>query len=107
MGQRSRTHVGPHARETPMTPMDGNPPPARLARRSFLGALALAPAALACATPGAARPAAGSGPVPPMAEPAGSGEDRALAAVRAVPLTGDSEPAIVFRAAAARPGTRR
>lgn len=69
-------------------------------RRRFLGALALAPAALAgCggargASTGAAR-AARDAP----AAPTGA----AAEAVRAFPLE-EGEPAVIFRAAAARPG---
>jgi hypothetical protein len=76
-------------------------------RRGFLGALALAPAALAgCASSAAAAaaprgrvaatPAARGGP------PGEGGPD--VAAVRAFPLRPEAEPVLVFRAAAARPG---
>jgi len=81
------------------------PPRARLPRRGFLGALALAPAALAAckaasaagATGGAAAPR--EGPVSRAPAP-----DAAVRAVRELPLGPDAEPAFVFRAGAARPG---
>jgi hypothetical protein len=76
-----------------------------IARRGFLGALALAPAALAgCASSGAAAPR-GRVAAPPGAPAARKeGGDPAVAAVRAFPLRPDAEPVLVFRAAAARPG---
>jgi hypothetical protein len=90
-----------------MIPKDGNGPPARFARRGFLGALAAAPAALACATSGAK-------PRPPPVAARGRSEDShaareklALDAVRSLALARDAAPAIVFRAAAARPGGTR
>jgi hypothetical protein len=74
-------------------------------RRGFLGALALAPAALAGCAAGSAS-AGGersatppSPPTPPSGEPAGD----VLAAVREFPLGASVEPALVFRAGAARP----
>jgi hypothetical protein len=75
-------------------------------RRAFLGALALAPAALAGCATGAGRAAAGGEPTvlpapAPPGEPAGRGG--ALAEVRQFPLDAGVEPALVFRAAAARP----
>lgn len=75
-----------------------------LPRRGFLGALALAPAALAgCASSAAAAPR-GRLAAPPRS-PAAQGESNpAVAAVRAFPLRPDAEPVLVFRAAAARPG---
>lgn len=79
-------------------------------RRDFLRTLALAPAAVAvgCATStGAAgsrdsreeAPSASSG----SAAGAGSDEDKSLRALRAHALPMDAEPALVFRAAPARP----
>jgi hypothetical protein len=77
-----------------------------IARRLFLGALALAPAALAgCAGGKGARgrgEAAGAGLPPAAAGP----PDPVLAPVRNFPLSADAAPAFVFRAAAARPGER-
>jgi hypothetical protein len=76
-------------------------------RRGFLGALALAPAALAGCAGGSA--AAGAG-APPHAAAAGAPDApadtrvAALAAVRGFALAPGAEPAFVFRAAAARPG---
>ena len=73
-------------------------------RRAFLGALALAPAALAgCAT--AAKRAEAQDGEPPLSPSAPSAEAAggALAAVRDYPLGAGVEPAHVFRAAAARP----
>lgn len=76
-------------------------------RRRFLGSLALAPAALAgCAgaassrSPGALARGSGQAAAVP---PGGAG---AADALRAYPLARDAEPALVFRAAAARPGER-
>jgi hypothetical protein len=78
-------------------------PRARLPRRGFLGALALAPAALgACRTASAAAGASG-GPAAPGSAPAPA-PDAAVRAVREAPLAADAEPAFVFRAGAARPG---
>ena len=71
-------------------------------RRAFLGALALAPAALAgCATGAgsAGGERSGSPSTPPSGEPASG----ALAAVREFPLGAAVEPAHVFRASAGRP----
>lgn len=86
-------------------------PGARLARRRFLGALALAPAALAgCTAAGSAgpkaAPAAGApGAAPSSAAPArAAAPDATIGAVREHPLPPDAEPAFVFRAGAARPG---
>jgi len=75
-------------------------------RRDFLGTLALAPAALAaCAAPGAR--AGGGGTPGPARSPEAPGDDSAaLAAVRVFPLGPDAEPALVFHAAAVRPGGR-
>jgi hypothetical protein len=78
-------------------------------RRGFLGALALAPAALAGCAGGSssagARPAA-SGGARAGDVPAGAVDGTraaAVAAVRSFPLAADVEPAFVFRATAARP----
>ncbi len=76
-------------------------------RRGFLGALALAPAALAgCAT--ASGGAKGRSATSAQAGLAGRGdaprEPGALGPVRSFPLPRDAEPAAVFRAVAARPG---
>jgi hypothetical protein len=76
-------------------------------RRAFLGALALAPAALAGCATGAARAGSTGGEpsalpaVQPTPAPGSAGG--ALAAVREFPLDAGVEPALVFRAAAARP----
>jgi hypothetical protein len=77
-----------------------------LPRRGFLGALALAPAALAGCAAGS-----GSARGAPAAAAGGGGRgerdgrvEAALAAVRSHPLSAEAEPALVFRAAAARPG---
>ncbi|BDG04100.1 hypothetical protein [Anaeromyxobacter oryzae] len=75
-------------------------------RRSFLRALALAPAATAaaCATGRGGSASAGAPRKEAAAAPgseAGAAQE-ALAAVRAVPLALDVEPAFVFRALAAR-----
>ncbi len=90
-----------------MTPMDGKDPHPRLARRCFLGALAVAPAAIACAT-------SGPSPRPPAIATRRGSEDAAAAreklaldAVRSYALERDAVPAIVFRAAPARPGGTR
>lgn len=91
-------------------PVDPSRPGARLARRRFLGALALAPAALAgCASAAASGPpapagssAAGAAAAGPP--PRGPAPDAAIGAVREQPLSPDAEPAFVFRAGAARPG---
>jgi hypothetical protein len=83
-------------------------PPTGTPRRTVLRALALAPVAAAagCAT-AAAKPAAQGGATVKEAAPAPGSEAaaaaEALAAVRAVPLALDVEPAFVFRALAARP----
>jgi nitrous oxide reductase len=74
-------------------------------RRGFLGALALAPAAVAaCATGGAAatpeRPPARDAPQPAPARRAPGGLD----AVRDLPLPPSAEPSFTFRAVAFRPG---
>jgi hypothetical protein len=85
-----------------------------LPRRRLLQALALAPAAAAagCAGGSAGRATAavapGAAPVPavsaPGAEPAAA---PAVAAIRAFAVPADGDPAFVFRAAAARPGSTR
>jgi len=78
-------------------------------RRRFLGALALAPAAVAgCAASRAERPAADADgmPLPPTRSDADATR-RSLAAIRAFPVPADADPAFVFRAAAARPGDPR
>ncbi len=74
-------------------------------RRDFLRTLALAPVAVAagCATSAGAgprqeAPSAGSGSAAATAE-----EEKSLHALRAHPLPVDAEPALVFRAAPARP----
>ncbi len=90
-----------------MTPVHGKGPRARLARRAFLGALAVVPAALACATSGSssrtpAAPAKAASEGTPV-----SREKLALDAVRSFALTPEAGPAIVFRAAPARPGGPR
>ncbi len=79
---------------------------AAVPRRGVLKALALAPATIAaCAGARAERPAAGEKPRSvAAADGGGSGApDAALAAIRAVRVPPDAEPAFVFRAAA-RPG---
>lgn len=70
-------------------------------RRAFLGALALAPAALAGCATGAAG-AGGERSEPPSTQPS-EPSGGALAAVREFPLGAGVEPAHVFRAAAAKP----
>ncbi len=75
-------------------------------RRGLLRALALAPAALAgCAAARVERPG------PAAAAPALAGTpaagDAAVAAVRAVRLPADAEPAFTFRAVLTRPGEPR
>jgi hypothetical protein len=89
-------------------PADDPSSGARLARRRFLGVLAAAPAALAgCASSAAEGPRAAGGSSEPERSGAGAGTaapDAATAAVRAVPLEAEAEPAFVFRAGAARPG---
>ena len=86
--------------------VDRSFPGARLARRRFLGALAVAPAALAgCSTASAA----GAPPTTAPPRDGGSGArapapDAAIRAVREQPLGADAEPAFVFRAGAVRPG---
>jgi hypothetical protein len=84
--------------------------PMTIARRGFLGALALAPAALAgCSTGSAARK-----PAPPARAADGGGRDegraptesRGVVLVRALTLPPDAEPAFTFRASAARAGGR-
>jgi hypothetical protein len=84
-------------------------PGARLARRRFLGALALAPAALAgCAAAGPAGSTAAAGApgtVPSAgAPPRAAAPDALIDAVREHPLAADDAPAFVFRAGAARAG---
>lgn len=84
----------------PARPVEATP------RRDFLRTLALAPAAVAagCATstgagPRQEAPSAGSG----SAAAATAEEEKSLHALRAHPLSVDAEPALVFRAAPARP----
>ncbi len=87
-------------------PADRSSPGARLARRRFLGALAVAPAALAgCATAAAAGAATGGPPAAPRggATPAPA-PDAATRTVRDQQLPPDAEPAFVFRAGSVRPG---
>jgi hypothetical protein len=78
-------------------------------RRGFLGALALAPAAIAGCVGGSAagRSAApgGAGTGDALA-PAAARSAAATAVVRSFPLAADVEPAFVFRATAARPGEK-
>lgn len=86
-------------------------PGARLARRQFLGALAVAPAALAgCAAAGASGPHApadqGGEPHAGSAPLGAAAADAAAHAVREQPLPVEAEPAFTFRAAAVRPGGR-
>lgn len=83
-------------------------PGAATPRREFLRTLVLAPAAAAvaagCATSsGAARQADAASPGSESGAADGVG-DEGLAAIRALPLAADAEPAFVFRAAPARPG---
>jgi hypothetical protein len=80
-------------------------------RRQFLRTLAVAPAAAlvasGCATSSGAagRSDAGASARPEAAgSAAAADQDKALVAIRAVPLVMDAEPAFVFRAAPARPG---
>jgi hypothetical protein len=75
-------------------------------RRGFLGALALAPAALAGCAGGSAVAGAGTPSRSAAGAPDALADTRvaALAAVRGFALAADVEPAFVFRAAAARPG---
>jgi hypothetical protein len=78
-------------------------------RRGFLGALALAPAAVAaCATGGAAataeRPPARSGPSAAAAAPEAPAPAGGLEAVRDLPLPRSAEPSFTFRAAVFRAG---
>jgi hypothetical protein len=81
------------------------PPPARLARRRFLGALAAAPAALAgCAGAGGAAAGSGAEPRAGGSAPGAPPPDAATRAVRGLALSPEAEPAFVFRAGAARPG---
>ncbi len=89
-----------------MTPVHGKGPRARLARRGFLGALAVAPAVLACATTAPSPKPAASPPTSGPGVPA-SRETPAFDAVRSFALADDAGPAIVFRAAPARPGGPR
>jgi hypothetical protein len=75
-------------------------------RRGFLGALALAPAAVAaCATGGTAAKAGGPppGPTPQAAAPARRASG-GLDAVRDLPLPRSAEPSFTFRAAVIRAG---
>lgn len=75
-----------------------------LARRGFLGALALVPAALAGCASGSRASRGGEGAPSLRRPPPDERRDARLAAVRSHPLAADAEPALVFRAAAARPG---
>jgi hypothetical protein len=72
-------------------------------RREFLGALVVAPAALAGCGGGAAAVRADGG-VNREAAPVIPPPDEAVAAVRSFPLGADAQPAFAFRAAAARAG---
>ena len=97
-------------------PRSAKPPPPR---RGVLRALAHAPAALAgCAGPRTEHPLAlapaprgtvekDEAGAPAPAAAAAPASSAALAAIRAVPLAADAEPAFVFRAAASRPGEPR
>jgi hypothetical protein len=79
-------------------------------RRGFLGALAVAPAAVAaCSTGAAAKKPAPTLPARSGAEAEGGvprAESRGVAKVRAFSLAADVEPAFTFRASAARAGER-
>jgi hypothetical protein len=82
------------------------PSPARASRRTFLRLAVLAPAAASCATSQprpSALPTAAGGAAP--ADRAGGAAGVGLAAIRAYPLPGGSEPACSFRALA--PGEDR
>ena len=76
-------------------------------RRDFLRTLALAPAAAALAAGGAAASGAGARQTAPStgagSPPAAAAEEKSLQALRAHPLPMDAEPALIFRAAPARP----
>jgi hypothetical protein len=90
---------------------EGTSPPRRaLARRGFLEVLALAPVAAALGGCAGARAAAAAAPPAPP-ERAGRvpwvDEAAALDAIRDAIVPEDAEPALVFRAAAARPGEPR
>ncbi len=87
-------------------PDDRSPPGgARLARRRFLGALAVAPAALAgCGTSGAARREGTDGGAGASQGSRAAAPDAVVRAVREARLPPDAEPAFVFRAGSARPG---
>lgn len=76
--------------------------PQGTARRDFLRILALAPAAVAAGCATARSGTAGADAAAPAAKPAPA-PDETTAAIRAVPLAADAEPAFVFRAAPARP----
>lgn len=76
-------------------------------RRGILRALALLPAALAGCAAAKAERAPGPGLEPSAAPPARALPPGAVAAVRGFQLSGEGEPALVFRAAAARPGDPR
>lgn len=82
-----------------------------LPRRGFLGIALLGPAALAACSRGhaAAAPRAGASEATasPLRRASAERADAAVAAVRAFPLPASAEPAVVFRAAAARPGEPR
>jgi hypothetical protein len=85
--------------------MADTPRPSGTPRRTFLRALALAPAAAAaagCATTSRGAPAAEKREAAPAPGSDAAAAAEALAAIRAVPLALDVEPAFVFRAHAAR-----
>lgn len=72
-------------------------------RRGFLGTLALAPAALAaCSTGAAARK--GGGRAPDVRQERSAAPSTPLATLRAFVLPADAEPAFTFRAAPVRAG---
>lgn len=79
-------------------------------RRGFLGALAVAPAAVAaCSTGAAARKPAPSASVPAGGDGDGGRpriESRSVAKMRTFALAADVEPAFTFRASVARAGER-
>jgi hypothetical protein len=84
--------------QRPTSPPPAGPTP----RRDFLRLAALAPAAAAlssCATASATAAGAAARAAPPPEAPSASEQ---LAAIRAVPLAPDAEPAFVFRARGAR-----
>lgn len=78
-----------------------------LPRRTFLEVLAAAPCALAaCSTSGPRSAVAASGRAAAESARGAASEDADVASVRALGLPREAEPALVFRAAAARPGAR-